>query len=84
MLCFIATVLTVLTLPQTNGIFELRLKNAEGKEGIWTIDLKTTGSVYKGASKSKPNVTILMSDETFQDLASGKVCRVQTTALCDD
>ncbi|EMD33998.1 hypothetical protein CERSUDRAFT_117517 [Gelatoporia subvermispora B] len=59
-------------IKKTNGIFELRLKNAEGKEGIWTIDLKTTGSVYKGAAKSKPNVTILMSDETFQDLAAGK------------
>ncbi|OCH93052.1 sterol-binding-like protein [Obba rivulosa] len=59
-------------IKKTNGIFELRIKNAEGKEGIWTIDLKSTGTVYKGAAKSKANVTILMSDETFQDLAAGK------------
>lgn len=49
------------------------MKNAEGKEGIWTIDLKNTGTVYKGEAKSKPNVTILMSDDTFQQLAEGKV-----------
>ncbi|KAH8100158.1 sterol-binding-like protein [Cristinia sonorae] len=60
-------------IKKTNGIFEIRLKNANGEEGIWTIDLKTTGSVYKGESKSKPNVTILMSDETFQQLATGKL-----------
>ena len=49
------------------------MKNGEGKEGIWTIDLKTTGSVYKGEAKSKPNVTILLSDDVFQQLADGKV-----------
>jgi len=60
-------------IKKTNGIFELRLKNASGEEGVWTIDLKNTGSVYKGAAKAKPNVTILMSDETFQLLAAGKL-----------
>ena len=58
---------------QTNGIFELRIKNAEGKEATWTIDLKTTGTIYKGEAKSKPNVTILLSDDTFSQLAAGKV-----------
>ncbi|CAL1716578.1 unnamed protein product [Somion occarium] len=60
-------------IKKTNGIFELRVKNAEGKEGVWTIDLKTTGSVYKGEPKSKANVTILLSDETFTQLAEGKL-----------
>lgn len=64
---------TVRASSQTNGIFELRVKNAEGKEAIWTIDMKTSGTVYKGEAKSKPNVTLLMSDETFQQLAEGKV-----------
>lgn len=50
------------------------MKNAEGVEGVWTIDLKSTGSVYKGAAKSKPNVTLILSDETFRQLAEGKVC----------
>lgn len=60
-------------IKKTNGIFELRVKNAEGKEGVWTIDLKDTGSVYKGAAKQKPNVTIILSDDTFQQLAEGKL-----------
>ena len=51
----------------------MRVKNAEGKEAVWTIDLKTTGTVYKGEPKSKANVTIIMSDETFTQLAEGKL-----------
>ena len=43
-------------LLKTNGIFEMRVKNAEGKEAVWTIDLKQTGSVYKGEPKSKPKL----------------------------
>ena len=65
---------------QTNGIFELRIKNAEGTEGVWTIDLKNAGSVYMGTPKPnakgtpvKPNVTLLMADDTFVQLAEGKV-----------
>lgn len=49
------------------------MKNTEGQEAVWTIDMKTSGSVYKGESKTKPNVTLIMSDETFQQLAEGKV-----------
>ena len=58
---------------KTAGIFEMRVKNAEGKEEVWTIDLKTTCSVYRGPSKTKPNVTIMLSDETLSDLGDGKV-----------
>ena len=65
---------------QTNGIFELRIKSSEGTEGVWTIDLKNAGSVYKGTPKPnakgtpvKPNVTLLMADDTFVQLAEGKV-----------
>ncbi|CCM03086.1 uncharacterized protein FIBRA_05206 [Fibroporia radiculosa] len=60
-------------IKKTNGIFELRVKNAEGKEVVWTIDLKSKGSVYKGQAKSKPNVTLIMSDDTLQQLAEGKM-----------
>ncbi|KAI0636072.1 sterol-binding-like protein [Trametes polyzona] len=60
-------------IKKTNGIFEMRVKNAEGKEAVWTIDLKQTGTVYKGAPKQKANVTILLSDDTFQQLAEGKL-----------
>lgn len=58
---------------QTNGIFELRIKNAEGEEGVWTIDLKKTGTVYKGAAQPKADVTLIMGDDTFASLADGKV-----------
>ncbi|EJF64681.1 sterol-binding-like protein [Dichomitus squalens] len=60
-------------IKKTNGIFELQVKNAEGKEGVWTIDLKQTGTVYKGKPKSKANVTLILSDETFSQLAEGKL-----------
>ncbi|OJT02441.1 Fatty acid-binding protein [Trametes pubescens] len=60
-------------IKKVNGVFEMRVKNAEGTEGVWTIDLKQTGTVYKGAPKQKANVTILLSDDTFQQLAEGKL-----------
>ncbi|KAI0833657.1 sterol-binding-like protein [Trametes gibbosa] len=60
-------------IKKTNGIFEMRVKNAEGKEGVWTIDLKKTGTVYKGEPQQKANVTIILSDDTLQQLAEGKL-----------
>jgi len=61
---------------QNNGIFEFKVKNAAGKEAFWTIDLKKTGVVKKGEAKSlglKPDVTIILSDEAFVDIADGKM-----------
>jgi len=60
-------------IKKTNGIFALQIKNDEGKESVWTIDLKESGSVYKGKPKKKENVTLIMTDETFVDLAQGKI-----------
>lgn len=31
-------------MKKVNGIFEMRVKNSKGKEGIWTIDLKKVRS----------------------------------------
>jgi len=62
-------------LKKNNGVFEFRVKNAAGKEATWTIDLKKTGAVKKGEAKAlglKPDVTIVLSDETFVDIADGK------------
>jgi putative sterol carrier protein len=47
--------------------------NEAGEEGIWTIDLKKEGKVYKGAAKPKADVTLLLSDEVLQQLGEGKV-----------
>jgi len=58
---------------KTKGIFELHIKNDQDQEAVWAIDLKKTGTVYTGAAKPKPDVTINMSDETFMQLAEGKL-----------
>jgi putative sterol carrier protein len=60
---------------QNNGIFEFRVKNTAGEEESWTIDLKKTGTVKRGEAKAhgfKPDVTIILSDETFVEIADGK------------
>ncbi|KAF8512248.1 sterol-binding-like protein [Gautieria morchelliformis] len=60
-------------IKKTNGIFELRMKNPEGKEAIWTIDLKKTGTVYKGEAKPRADVTLIFDDDVFVQIASGKL-----------
>ncbi|KAH7884637.1 sterol-binding-like protein [Phlebopus sp. FC_14] len=60
-------------IKKTNGIFELRISNPEKQEAVWTIDMKEEGTVYKGPAKKKAGVILLMSDETFSQLASGKL-----------
>lgn len=59
---------------KSKAIFELLIKNKEGKEQSWIIDLKKEGKVSKGKPQGvKPDVTLIMDDETFTDLASGKI-----------
>ncbi|ETS62070.1 hypothetical protein PaG_03628 [Moesziomyces aphidis] len=58
---------------KTNGVFEMHVKNAGGKELVWTIDLKKNAEAYEGKAKGKADVTINLSDDTFIDLADGKV-----------
>jgi len=60
-------------IKKANGIFELRIKNAEGQEGVWTIDMKKEGKVYKGEAKPKADVAIILSDDTFLQLSQGKL-----------
>ncbi|KAG9051072.1 hypothetical protein FS837_012579 [Tulasnella sp. UAMH 9824] len=58
---------------KSKAIFELLIKNKDGKEQSWVIDLKKEGKVVKGKPQGvKPDVTLIM-DETFTDLASGKI-----------
>ncbi|SOV06050.1 uncharacterized protein UDID_19257 [Ustilago sp. UG-2017a] len=58
---------------KTNGCFGMHVKNAGGKELVWTIDLKKNAEAYEGKAKGKADVTINLSDDTFIDLADGKV-----------
>lgn len=52
------------------AVFQIDLKNAEGKEESWTLDLKDEGKVSAGAAK-KANVTLSLSDENFGKLVTG-------------
>ncbi|PPQ91026.1 hypothetical protein CVT25_013951 [Psilocybe cyanescens] len=60
-------------IKKTNGIFELQVSNDAKETVTWTIDMKKTGTVYKGKAQPKADVTIILSDETLVDLADGKL-----------
>lgn len=60
-------------MKRVNGIFQMNVKSSAGKEGTWTIDFKKEAKVYQGPAKPKADVTINLSDETFQALADGKL-----------
>lgn len=40
---------------------------------MWTIDLKKNGAILKGLASPKADVTLIMSDDTFSQLAAGKM-----------
>ncbi|UZJ56177.1 hypothetical protein CBS101457_005497 [Exobasidium rhododendri] len=60
---------------KTNGVFEMHIKNSGGKELVYTIDLKKNAVAYEGPVKkgTKADVTINTSDDTFVDMADGKL-----------
>lgn len=62
-----------LTVFQTNAVFELQVTNENKETVTWTIDMKKMGQVLKGSAKPKADVTLILSDATLVDLASGKV-----------
>ncbi|KAI5359492.1 Putative lipid-binding protein POX18/UbiT/NSL-TP1 [Septoria linicola] len=59
---------------QGQAIFAFNLKNAQGQEKAWHLDLKETGNVGEGLAPSgkKADVTLNLSDENFAKLVSGK------------
>ncbi|KAG8906829.1 hypothetical protein FRB99_006004 [Tulasnella sp. 403] len=59
-------------IQKSKAIFEILLKNKDGKEQSWVIDLKNNGNVTKGKPSGKVDVTLIMND-TFCELASGKI-----------
>jgi len=60
-------------IKKTNGIFQLEVSNPEKQTAVWTIDMKKTGTVYKGPAKPKADVTLILSDDVFTQLADGKL-----------
>ncbi|KAG2181667.1 hypothetical protein INT44_008482 [Umbelopsis vinacea] len=60
-------------LKQVNGIFEFVIKNDEGKEETFTVDLKKEGAVLKGKGPNKADAILSLKDADFIDLASGKL-----------
>jgi len=57
---------------KTHGIFQLKILNV-GKQALWTVDTRTTGTVYKGLAKDKADVILILSDDVFMQLAEGKL-----------
>ncbi|RIB03501.1 SCP2 sterol-binding domain-containing protein, partial [Gigaspora rosea] len=60
-------------IKKVKAIFELKIKNPEGKEQIWTLDLKKEGTIQTGKCSTKPDIIMEMDDDTFVQLASGKL-----------
>ncbi|KDN52166.1 sterol-binding-like protein [Tilletiaria anomala UBC 951] len=59
-------------IKKTNGVFELHIKKGSD-ELVYTIDLKKEGEAYEGKAKGKADVTINTADDTFMDMADGKL-----------
>ncbi|KAL2009712.1 hypothetical protein VTN00DRAFT_5519 [Thermoascus crustaceus] len=57
-----------------NAIFAFTLTNAQGQTKSWYLDLKDKGVIGEGAAPAggKADVTLLLSDEDFSALVSGK------------
>lgn len=57
-----------------NAIFAFNIKNKDGKQEAWHLDLKESGTVGKGAAPEgkKADVTLTLPDEEFGKLVQGK------------
>ncbi|CAO0800795.1 unnamed protein product [Mucor circinelloides] len=60
-------------LKQVNGIFQFTIKNKNGKEEIFIVDCKKEGKVSRGKGSIKPNAILILKDEDFVALATGKL-----------
>jgi len=61
------------SLLQANGVFLFEIKNASGSTQEWSIDLKKKGEVTLGKGDIKPDIQIAVSDDDFENLATGKL-----------
>lgn len=54
------------------AVIVITLKNKEGKDQSWVLDLKKDGTISKADSPPKSDVQLLLKDADFVKLASGK------------
>ncbi|KAI8095116.1 SCP2 sterol-binding domain-containing protein [Gilbertella persicaria] len=59
-------------IKQVNGVFQFVIKNKEGKEEVFTVDVKKEGKVVRGKGM-KPDAVLSLKDADFVDLATGKL-----------
>ncbi|PYH94753.1 putative lipid transfer protein [Aspergillus ellipticus CBS 707.79] len=59
---------------KAKAVVAFNIKNSNGEEESWHLDLKDKGVVAKGAAPTggKADVTLSLSDEDFTSLVSGK------------
>lgn len=55
-----------------DAVIVITLKNKEGKDQSWVLDLKKDGSVSKVDNPPEGDVQLLLKDADFVKLASGK------------
>lgn len=54
------------------AVIVITLKNKEGKDQSWVLDLKKDGTVSKADTPPKSDVQLLLKDADFVKLAGGK------------
>ncbi|KAG7661540.1 uncharacterized protein J8A68_004909 [[Candida] subhashii] len=60
-------------MKQVKAVIVITLKNKEGKQQSWVLDLKNKGEVIKcDASPPKSDVQLILKDADFVKLANGK------------
>ncbi|KAI8097042.1 sterol binding protein [Halteromyces radiatus] len=59
-------------IKQVNGVFQFVLK-ANGKEEIFTVDVKKEGKVVRGKGNVKADAILTLNDADFVALAEGKL-----------
>lgn len=60
-------------IKQVNGVFQFVIKNNEGKEEVFTVDVKKEGKVVRGKGNVKADAILSLKDADFVDLATGKL-----------
>ncbi|CAO0798421.1 unnamed protein product [Mucor circinelloides] len=60
-------------IKQVNGVFQFVIKNSEGKEEVFTVDVKKEGKVVRGKGNVKADAILSLKDADFVDLATGKL-----------